>query len=133
MGYSPTKVWPGHSLHLPASPCISLHLPASPCTSLHLPAPPCTSLHLLGRRQAHARLSLAVLRRRAALLAAANTAANTAASTARDAKASRDKEAEAYFSEGKRHNAEGDFWAARQYFSHANPNPNPTPYPYPYP
>ena len=52
-----------------------------------------------------------MLRRRAALLEAANTA--------RDAKAFRDKEAEAYFSEGKQHNTAGDFWAARQYFEHA--------------
>ena len=27
--------------------------------------------------------------------------------------------AEAYFSEGKQHNAAGDFWAAREYFVHA--------------
>ena len=38
-----------------------------------------------------------------------------------------------YFSEGKQHNTAGDFWAARQYFEHANPYPNPNPYPKPYP
>ena len=75
----------------------------------------------LGRRQAHARLSLGVLRRRVALLEAAN-AARDGDGGAR-AKAARDKHAaavaEAFFGEGKQHNTAGDFWAAREYFEHA--------------